>query len=87
MLKEDDEYLNFLSLGSKVIWNEEYRIYLPLDNGDQSIIIENQRVSKIVIRKLSQQYRESLYYVIEDIIEDIPTQQIKKTFKMLEREV
>ena len=29
MLKEEDDYLNFLSLGYKVIWNE-YRIYFPL---------------------------------------------------------
>jgi len=87
MLKEDDDYLNFLSLGTKIIWNEDFRIYLPLDNGDQSVLIENQRVSKIAIRKLSMQYRESLYYIVEDIIDDIPAQQIKKIFKMLEREV
>ena len=27
-IKEEDDYLNFLSLGSKIIWDEE-RIYLP----------------------------------------------------------
>lgn len=68
ILKEDDEYLNFLSLGKKVIWNENYRVYFPIDNGDESIIIENQRVAKIGIRKLSSQYKESLYYIVEDIL-------------------
>lgn len=68
ILKEEDEYLNFLSLGKKVIWNENYRVYFPIDNGDQSVIIENQRVAKICIRKLSQQYKESLYYIVEDIL-------------------
>lgn len=87
ILKEDNEYLNYLSLGTKVMWNEDYIVYLPIDNGDQSVIIENQRVSKIGIRKLSAQYKESLYYVVEDIIDDIPSQQIKKAFKLLEKEV
>lgn len=68
ILKEDDEYLNLLSLGKKVIWNENYRVYFPIDNGDESIIIENQRVAKIGIRKLSSQYKESLYYIVEDIL-------------------
>lgn len=68
ILKEDDEYLNFLSLGKKVIWNENYRVYFPIDNGDESVIIENQRVAKIGIRKLSSQYKESLYYIVEDIL-------------------
>ena len=86
ILKEDDDYLNYISLGTKAIWNEEYIVYLPIDNGDQSTIIENQRVSKIGIKKLSSQYRESLYYIVEDIVEDIPSQQIRKIFKQLERE-
>ncbi len=70
ILKEDDDYLNFISLGKKVLWNENYRVYLPIDNGDQSIIIENQRVAKIAVRKLSAQYKESLYYIAEDILAD-----------------
>lgn len=88
ILKEEDEYLNFLSLGKKVLWNEEYRVYLPIDNGDQSVIIENQRVSKIGIRKLSTQYKESLGYVIEDILADeVKSSEIKKAMRILEKEV
>lgn len=87
MLKEDDEYLTYLSLGTKVIWNDEFRIYLPLDNGDQSVIIENQRVSKTGIKKLSSQYKEALSYVVEDISTDASLQEIKKVFKLLEKEV
>lgn len=84
MLKEDDEYLNYLSLGTKAVWNENYRIYLPIDNGDQSVIIENQRVSKIVIRKLSTEYKDGIYFVVEDIVGT--SQEIKKIFKILEKE-
>ena len=79
ILKEDDEYLNFLSLGKKVIWNKDYVVYFPLENGDQSVIIENQRVERISIRKLSSQYKESLYYIIEDIMaNEISSRRIKK---------
>ena len=88
VLKEENEYLDFLSLGTKVIWNEDYKVYFPMDNGDQSVIIENQRVSKIGIRKLSSHYKESLYYIVEDIAgDDISSQELKKAFKLLEKEV
>ena len=43
---DENEYLNFLSLGYKVSW-EEYRTYFPLDQGDQSVIIENEKLSRI----------------------------------------
>ena len=33
ILKEEDDYLNFLSLGYKVVWSE-VKIYFPLENGD-----------------------------------------------------
>lgn len=69
VLKEENEYLDFLSLGTKTIWNEKYIVYMPFENGDQSVIMENQRVSKIGIRKLSANYKEGLYYVVEDILE------------------
>lgn len=87
ILKEEDEYLNFISLGTKIVWNEEYRIYFPIDNGDQSIIIENQRVSKVGIRKLSSQYKDSLMYIVGDIVEDISLAEIKRAFKIIEKEV
>lgn len=87
ILKEDDDYLNFLSLGSKIIWNEDYRIYFPLDNGDQSIIIENQRISKVGIKRLSSQYKDSLQYIVEDIVDDVPTSEIRKIFRNIEKEV
>lgn len=87
ILKEDDDYLNFLSLGMKIIWNNDYRIYLPIDNGDQSAIIENQRIYKIGIKRLSSQYKESLSYIVADIADDVPPQEIKKAFKIIEKEV
>ncbi len=87
VLKEENEYLDYLALGTKVEWNEDYKVYFPIDNGDQSVIIENQRVSKIGIRKLSSNYKEGLYYIVEDITGDISSQELKKAFKLLEKEV
>lgn len=87
ILKEEDDYLNYVSLGTKAVWNENYRVYVPFDNGDQSIIIENQRVAKISIRKLSAQFKESLYYISADVLGPQSETEIKKAFKILEKEV
>ena len=84
--KNDDEYINFLSQNYSILWNK-IRIFMPIDNGDQSVIVENQRLEKIGIKKLSVQYKENLVYIIEDITEGKATlAQIKKTFKNLEKE-
>ena len=57
--KEDDEYLNFLAKDYNIEWNEE-KIYFPFEMGDQTTIAENQRVSKIKLKKLTQSYKEGL---------------------------
>lgn len=87
ILKEEDEYLNYLSQDSKIIWNKDFQIYFPIDGGDQSVIIENQRSSKASIRRLSPQYRESLQYIVQDMMNEIPEQEIRRAFKFLEKEV
>ena len=55
--QDDDEYLNFLSLRYKIEWDKD-KIYFPLEQGDQSVIIENQRVAKIKKRKKSKKKKE-----------------------------
>ena len=67
MSKEEDDYLNFLSLGSKIKWEEE-RIYFPFEVGDQAVIYNNQRVAKIKFKKLSNQYKEGLIYIATKIL-------------------
>lgn len=85
-LKEEDDYLNFLSLGSKIIWEEE-RIYLPFEVGDQTVIYNNQRVSKIKFKKLSTQYKEGLIYVATQIAGQEEVNNIRKAFKKIEKGV
>lgn len=84
--KEDDDYLNYLSLGYKITWSDEI-IYFPFEVGDQSVIAENQRVSKIKFKRLSTQYKEALIYIVEQILEQDEYSKMKKIFKQLERNV
>ncbi len=86
ILKEEDDYLNFLSLGYKIIWNE-YRIYFPIENGDLSVIYENQRVAKIKFKKLSVQYKDGLAYISEEILGDVSQNTIRRTIKAIEKGV
>lgn len=83
---EEDNYLSYLSLGYKIEWDEE-RIYFPFEVGDQSVIMENQRVSKIKFRKLSAQYKESLMFIVEELLGKENYSEIKKIFKQLEKGV
>ena len=77
-LKEEDDYLNFLSSGSKINWEEE-KIYFPFEIGDQTALYENQRVSRIKFRKLSSQYKESLLYLSNKILGQADKNLLKKT--------
>ncbi len=86
MLKEEDDYLNFLSLGYKIIWND-YRIYFPIENGDLSVIYENQRVAKIKFKKLSVQYKDGLAYIAEEILGDANESRVRRVIKTIERGV
>lgn len=67
---EEDDYLNFLALGYKIIWNEN-KIYFPIENGDLTAIYENQRVAKIRFKNLSIEYKDQLEYISEQILENV----------------
>lgn len=84
ILREDDEYLDFLSRNSKIEWNKDI-IYFPFDNGDESIIIENQKTEKIKIKNLSSDYIDALIYLLENITNDKESN-IKRIVKQIEKE-
>ena len=84
VLQEEDDYLNFLSMGYKIEWSDDI-VYFPLEVGDQSVTIENQRVSRIKYKKLSTQYRDNLLYMLEQIVGEKEYPAIKKIYKQLER--
>jgi len=82
MSKEEDEYFDYLSLGLKAIWNEE-KIYFPLENGDFPSIMENQRISKIKFSNLSNEYKENIRFLVNDIDSQIGKGTIKNIIKEL----
>lgn len=86
MLKEEDDYLNFLTTGTKITWKDEI-IYFPIEVGDQTIIYKNQRVSKIKFRRLSNQYKEGLMYIALKIANDVEERIIRNAFKKIEKGV
>ena len=84
--KANDDYLNFLSLGYKIVWSG-YNIYFPIENGDLSVIYENQRVAKIKFKKLSIQYKDSLSEMAEEILGDVNSSSVRRAVKTIEKGV
>lgn len=78
--KENEDYLDYLALGYKVTWNEQ-PIYFPLDNGDQTELIENQRLEKIKLKNLSAQYKEGLVFIVDDMDKDTTERMIRNVMK------
>jgi len=83
--KEDEEYLNYLSMDSKAIWGE-FSIYIPLLDENQKQIEDNQRVYKAKIRRLISEYQEAIIYIVQNILEDISVNKIRKTIREKENE-
>ena len=84
MLKEDDEYLDFLSIKYKVEWEKE-KIYFPFEQGDQSIIIDNQRAAKIKLKNLSTAYKEGLVSMVTHILPEESYSEAKKALRVAEK--
>lgn len=82
--KEENDYLNFLAKDSNIRWNNEM-IFLPFELGDQTVIYKNQRVAKIKLKGLTNQYKEGLLYIVGDIIGQENYPLIKKAFKKVEK--
>ena len=83
MLSDEITYIDNLSKKMKIKWNNEL-LYFPFENGDQTVIFNNQRTGRIRIQGLSTQYLDGIKYAVEDITEK-KTNEISKVIKMLER--
>lgn len=85
LLKEENEYLDYLSLGYKISWENEIFSF-PIELGTYSVMIENQIISRIKIKKLSDHYKNSLAYFMAMVFdEDITSGEAKKIIKMMEK--
>lgn len=85
MDETDDYYLEYIALGHKIIWEDE-KIIFPYTTEDMEAMIENQKLFKIKIRGLSQLYKESLEYLVTDIIPDVNVNNLRRIMKNIERE-
>lgn len=83
--EEDSYYLDYISLGYKVGWNEKI-INFPYETKDLEVMIENQKINKIKIKNLSLQYRETLEYLIVDMLPDINQVNLRRIIKNIEKE-
>lgn len=80
IIEEDEAYLNLLSIKAPIDWDKD-SLYFPYDQGDLTAIIENQRVAKIKFKNLSEQYRDSLSMLAQEIIPETRAGIIRKVMK------
>ena len=86
MLKEENEYLDYLSLGYKIKWDKNI-INFPIELGNYSVTVENQIISRIKMKRLSDHYKDSLKYLIEMVFsEEVSSREISKIIKSLEKD-
>ncbi len=78
--KSDEDYLEFISQEKNVIWND-YTIYFTILKEDNQAMEENERVAQIRLKRLSNEYKESLATIVQDIIKDINVNKVKKMIK------
>ena len=84
MSQSEDDYFNYIATGCRVKWSQD-KIYFPLLNEDLDVIKENQRLSKIRFKGLSNEYKTSLMEWTQDICGD--SNGVKKACRQIERGV
>lgn len=80
MLKAEEDYLNFLSVNYSVKWDKD-KIYFPYDCEDMMAIMENQRISKITLKNLSMEYKEGLFHITQQILQEAKHSDLKRIVK------
>ena len=75
-----DDYLKFLSFYYDVEWDKD-AIYFPYEIGDGTVIMENQRNSRISFKELSIEYRSGLLAITSQIAPEIKKSEIKRILK------
>ena len=80
MKKDDEQYLAYLAMDTKAIWND-FSIYMPILDENEQIIQENQRVYRTRIKKLIPEYQEGLAYIVQNIVKEYNANKIKKMIR------
>ena len=77
MLKEEDEYFNYLTLELKEEWTDN-KLYFLLENGDLAVHMENHRLQCI---KLKNEYRENIVYIVRELCSGLDEKMLRKMTK------
>ncbi len=80
LLKEDEEYFNYLTIDCKVNW-DDFSIYIPCTDEDNQVLEENQKTFRIRIKRLSINFQEGLMYIVQKILGESNIGRIKKSIK------
>lgn len=80
MLREEDEYFDYLTLETKEEWTK-IKLYFLLENGDLSAHMENHRLQCIKLKNLSDEYRENIIYLATEICEELDARALRKMAK------
>ena len=75
--REDEEYLNYLTMDTRVVWND-FSVYIPLLDDNQQLIEENQRVYRARLKRLLPEYQEGIFYIVQSVVGDLSVGRIKK---------
>ena len=67
---------------TKTIFTKEV---LKEENGDSVVITENQRLQKIKLKKISLQYKESISFIIQQVLNQNNDSNIRKAIKAIEK--
>ncbi len=86
VLKQDNEYLDFLAKDVKIVWNENIISILTSDT-DNLVFAENQRVERLKYRNLSANFKESLATIVMTIVPGIKINEVVKVLKTIDKGV
>lgn len=86
VLKQDNEYLDFLAKDVKIVWNENIINILTSDT-DNLVFAENQRVERLKYRNLSANFKESLATIVMTIVPGIKINDVVKVLKTIDKGV
>ena len=78
--QENEERINNLSMEYQIEWNN-FTLYFQINNEDNQVLQENEQFEKIRFKRLSNNYKDSLMYLIQDIDRSQNSMKLKKLMK------
>ncbi|MCL2859006.1 MAG: hypothetical protein FWF46_00225 [Oscillospiraceae bacterium] len=84
VMKEDNQYLDYLSKDYKIRWNEQIINYVLTEHTLQGII-DNQKAAKIKFKNIGQEFVELISTIIMAIIPEITINDIVKAIKTIDK--